>query len=102
MYRSQEPDIPWIDALDFHFQHGVVVSTPELFVMARPVRLADGDDEHLALSVPRPADEADGLHVWMAAGTMRGLLAELRRLPWVKGVTFVRADGRVRRWFLKH
>ena len=95
-YQAQQPAIPWTTALDFHLQHGVVLSTADLFLMARPVRLAGSDHDHLTLSLP-PAG-ADALHIWMAAGTLQAITRELRRLPWLKAITFLRPNGRLRRW----
>jgi len=99
LYQSQHPDIPWTDALDFHLQHGTVISTPEVFLMLRPVRFADADVVHLSLTAT--PGNCDALHLWMAAGNLRALLRESHRFPMAKWITFTRRDGRMRRWRLE-
>lgn len=95
-HRDGEPWIPWVDALDFHLQHGVVISTPECFIMARRVVAAWPDHHHLTLRAVADGDAADAWHVWSAAGSLDALLDISRRHP-SRQITFQRRDERLHR-----
>ena len=95
-HRDGGPWIPWVDALDFHLQHGVVISTPECFIMARRVVAAWPDHHHLTLCAVTEEDAADGWHVWSAAGSLDALLEIARRHP-SREITFQRRDERLHR-----
>jgi hypothetical protein len=71
--EAGEMDLPWTDALDFHFQHGAVISTPELFVMARPVAEDCPDDCHDDLL--HTAHASTTWHIYAAAGDLKKLLS---------------------------
>lgn len=93
-YHERPPAIGWTAALDFHFQHGLVVSTPECFAMFRPVAEDARDEEIIALKAWE-IETPTTWHVWMAAGSLRALL-ELAKKQGVERVTFQRRDERVR------
>lgn len=81
-YQKHDRGVSWTDALDYHFQHGAVVATATLFVMARRCDSRDGDEEHLTLSGSEVAEEfLDCWHVWTAAGDLRGLAVLAREHP---------------------
>ena len=54
---------------------GVVVSTPEFFVMARPVRRDAADDD--LLNACHRWEDPDAWMVWLAAGDLRAAMAML-------------------------
>jgi hypothetical protein len=98
-HADGEPFMAWTLALDWHLQHGVVVATERVFVMARAV---DGDrpEEHALLvdhAVGSAAANGRVWHVWSAAGDMRELL-RLGVLHGATEVTFQRRGGRLHRW----
>jgi len=95
-HRDGAPWISWVDALDFHLQHGMVISTAECFVMARRVVAAWPDHEHLTLRAALPEDGADGWHVWSAAGSLEALREIARNHP-AEEITFQRRDERLHR-----
>jgi len=75
-YHREPPGVPWTVAVELHLQRGWVVSTPALFVMARPVCAAWPDAEILDLhstarQLPGPYD---CWHVWAASGAVAALL----------------------------
>jgi len=80
-----EPWTPWTTALDYHLQHGVVISTDRVFLMARRVPSAADDAAHLTLSPPHGTEPLDCWHVWAAAGDLGALLSIAAEfpLPWI-------------------
>jgi hypothetical protein len=88
-HRSIPDIIPFEEALSAHLLFGVVISTPNVFFMARPVdSTADSlgyDDPWLTYDVP------DTWHIYLAAGdlTLIGGLVPYP-LPWV---SFVRKNS---------
>lgn len=80
-----EPWTPWTQALDWHLQHGLVISLDCAFLMARRVPSAADDHAHLTLSLPHATDVLDCWHVWAAAGDLGTLLAIAadHPLPWI-------------------
>jgi len=65
-----------MDDLEAHLLRGVVISTPALFVMGRPVpRGAEVEDAWRQW----PAGECDAWYVWVAVG---GLRAAVEAMPW--------------------
>ena len=95
-HAAGEPYLPWTEALDFHLQHGLVVSTPEVFLMARKVVMAWPDDLHVSFRMPED-DEADGWHVWCAAGPL-GKIMEIAKQQGAEAAAFQRRTGRVHRY----
>lgn len=101
-HKGGAPYIPWIDALDFHLQHGLVISDRQTFLMARPVVMAWPDIDHVSFRRPDPAagEIADGWHVWSAAGDLLPLIHH----GWSKGATAVsfqrRGNERIHRYDL--
>lgn len=95
-HRDGEPWIPWVEALDFHLQHGVVVSDGNAFLMARRVLSSWPDHQHLSLCTVAEDEVADGWHVWSAAGGLEALLEIARRHPAAE-ITFQRRDERLHR-----
>jgi hypothetical protein len=86
-YQKHDRGESWTDALDFHLQRGAVISTPELFVMARPVRREWEDDLHTMLGPVAKA--GDCWHVWVGAGNLHELL-DLARRHGVQWLTYQR------------
>jgi len=95
-HSAGDPYIAWAEALDFHLQHGLVVSTPEVFLMARKVVMAWPDDAHVSFRMPE-AGEADGWHVWCAAGPL-GKIMEIAEQQGARAAAFQRRTGRVHRY----
>lgn len=96
-YQKHNRGVTWTDALDFHFQHGVVISTPVAFLMARPVRHEWPDDIHASLSTFGKNWTHDCWHIWAAAGSLPALfeVGRLHRRPFI---SFQRhGQARVRR-----
>ena len=94
-YQKHDRGESWTDALDYHFQRGAVVSTPDVFVMARPVRWDWDDDLHTMLGPV--AESAQGWHVWVVAGKLEELLV-LAHLHGVRWITYQRhGQDRLRR-----
>lgn len=72
-YHREPPGIPWVDAIDFHLQHGFVYSSPTAFLLARPVRWDAPDSEHLELA-PHTNPDPHAWHIWAAAGDLREII----------------------------
>ena len=83
-YLKADRDLSWTDALEWHFQVGAVVSTPEVFAMLRPVDVRWSDDEHHAVLLAGPP-ESHTWHVWALAGSLAKalVLARGHRIEWV-------------------
>lgn len=86
-YEKHDRGYSWTDALEYHFQFGAVISTPDAFVMARPVQWDWEDDLHTMLGPV--ANGGDCWHVWVVAGDLAGLL-KLARRHGVKWITYQR------------
>ena len=82
-YQRHERGETWTDALDFHLQHGVVVSTPEVFGMIRPV--GEYWPEAWETELIPYEHATTRWHVWVVAGD----LAKLLTLAGVHGVATV-------------
>lgn len=95
-HRDGAPWIPWVDALDFHLQHGMVMATADYFLMARRVVSAWPDYDHLTLCTVAAGEETDGWHVWSAAGALEALRELARRHP-AREITFQRRNERLHR-----
>lgn len=88
-YEEADREVSWTDALDFHFQHGAVISTPELFVMARPVALTWSFERQTGLYYDPLLIRSSEWHVWACAGDLRTLL-KLATKHYVHRVTYQR------------
>jgi hypothetical protein len=88
-----EPQVPWSVMLDFHLQHGVVISEPDLFVVARMVD-SDRPEEHPQLIAHPPSA---CWHIWSASGDL-GDIIDLGWMRSAREVTFQRRDGRLHRY----
>ena len=84
-YQTADREVSWTEAMDFHAQYGAVVSTPDYFVMARPVRFQWPDECHAALVPLRHGRETDTWHVWAVAGDLMALLdlAKRHKVDWL-------------------
>jgi hypothetical protein len=94
-YHERPPAIGWTHALDFHLQHGMILSTPDCFVMLRPIPDDAADADIIALKnwpIPSPTT----WHIWMAAGNLTALLG-LAKFHRIEHLTFQRRDERVRK-----
>lgn len=60
---------PFTEDLEAHMRHGWVISTPTIFLMARPVR-SDWPDS-VVLNPWELTEAPDAWHVWLAAGEWR-------------------------------
>jgi|GEM_PF-1336530 len=71
----------WLEALEAHLLHGFVFSTPEAFLMGRPVpRAAEIRDPWQTW----PRAECDAWFVWVGVGRAVGLLSLMPYpLPWI-------------------
>lgn len=69
------------EELEAHLLNGWVFSTPEAFVMGRPVSRSGAVDD---LSVIHPPDECDAWYVWLGVGPAMRLLSFMPYdLPWI-------------------
>lgn len=84
-HAGGDQEITWTAAMDHHLQHGAVVSTPDLFVMARPVH--DFPENHPDFNFTAPW--SDCWHIYAAAGDLKKLLA-LARDHKIRTITFQR------------
>lgn len=102
-YEKHDRGVSWTDALDFHFQHGAVISTAEAFVMARPVAWSWKDHLHTSLDFRMENDgHNDCWHVWCVAGDLEALLL-LGHRHGVRWLTYERhGHERLRRVPLVH
>jgi hypothetical protein len=78
---------PWPVILDFHLQHGHLIATPHIFILARPVSLARLDI-HPELIIEHDPDPGT-YHIMAAAGKLRHLLA-YAHLHNVRHITYQR------------
>jgi hypothetical protein len=86
------PEVPWVEAVDFHLQRGEVHATAEYFLMARPVdeRCAD----LLENGIGSWAAGSEWWHVWVMAGDLECAVRELlRRRPEVRALSWTRVHG---------
>ena len=102
-YSSPEsPANSFDDVLNWHLNTpgAAVVALPSAFLLARPVRAAAPDIEHLTLSPLESSQACDCWHVCSAAGDLSALLclAEMHPLPWVSFCRY--GQARVRRYRL--
>ena len=76
------PHTPFVQVVEAHFFSGVVVSTPDIFVLAR--RVGHDWDEVRLLDIGQADPAGDCWHVWLFAGNLPQLpAADMLRLPWV-------------------
>jgi hypothetical protein len=99
-HRDGPPHIPWIAALDFHLQHGTVISNSKVFAMYRPVEWNAPDWAHLSLlPFKDPFPKSCAVHVWSAAGDLSQIL-DLTRIE--THASFQRRNSRLHRVELRH
>lgn len=103
-HRYGEPGWSWEEVVGLHFRHGVVVSLPDAFILARRVWVNDSDEVHA--SPLEWAADGDCWMVWAAAGRLQSLAVMVDAYPsgWL---SFQRRDcERIRRIrtsdFLRH
>lgn len=58
----------FLAAQEWHYHHGIVISTPELFVMARPVCSTWNSGQMADITQSDPS--GDCWYVWLACGSM--------------------------------
>jgi hypothetical protein len=79
--------------LILHLDNGYVFSTPEIFVMGRPVRRDAGVECIFNPEIVWPRDECDCWHIYLMAGSGAALVGLMPWwLPWVS----MERDGRLR------
>jgi hypothetical protein len=73
-YHAELPGVTWNDAMNFHLTHpnAWVFSSDELFIMARRVDSSWLDGRIIELE--EVASEGDSIHIFIAAGEIKGLL----------------------------
>jgi len=71
---------PFDTAVAAHFLRGVVISTPRVFLLARPVRSDEPDKWDDLTHIP---DSPDAHYIWCAVGPMPELIAA--GLPFADG-----------------
>jgi hypothetical protein len=92
LYHAHGPPVhTWTTALDFHLQHGAVLSLPQFFLMARPVPADAPAEAQLDLANLHTPPEADTWHIWALAGDLRAAL-QYARLHQVRTVTYQRRN----------
>jgi hypothetical protein len=110
-YHSDGPPcVPWPDVLDFHFQGGVILNTPTLFLVARPIPIGAPLTDHPRLirwpETSRLWTAGTAWHIWTAAGNLREMLELpiVRALPPDTPITFQRGarSARIHRHQLRH
>lgn len=100
LYTDGDREVTWTEALDFHHQCGVVLSTPTVFVMARPVMMTWPDELHHTLTIA--PSSADGWHVWAAAGDLPKMFEFAKEIG-ARQISFQRRDdARVRKYKMTH
>lgn len=103
-HAAGEPFIPWTDALDFHFQHGAIISNADSFLMARQVPFGLLEQHPTLTHWPHLDPDSPAWHVWSAAGQLDSLLdlADRHKLPGHALITFQRGarSNRVHRMTL--
>lgn len=94
-HSGPPPDCPWATLLDCLLQCGTVISTPALFIMARPCRAADPPGNHGVIDPLQFPENPDCWHIFLAAGDLSALrmMAPPVIYPWV---SYFRRDGRLR------
>lgn len=75
-HSAGTPDTPWETALDFHLQHGLVLSSHRFFLMARPVpaMLPAGEHATLCHFLPQHLGADPTWHIWAAGGDPLAML----------------------------
>lgn len=87
-HAAGRPTFDWHHVIRFHIRHGFVISTPTVFVLARYVDPALPGTHPQLIAYPGPSDT---VHVWIAAGSSRLMIAECRRhAPGARVVTYLR------------
>jgi hypothetical protein len=99
LHLSSGGDPDWTTLLDFHFQHGTVISRPDLFLLARPVIFDWPDDDHASLTHVPSHLVPDCWHIWLTVGHLDTILtlAHENHLPFV---TWQRRRHRLHRYRL--
>lgn len=94
-HRHGEPGVPWLDALDFHLQAGLVISDHRRFLMARPVDPAVEDlATHLDLAHVLAVTQRGTWHVWAASGPLSSFLDLINRYD-AAAISWQRRGGAV-------
>ena len=82
------PETHFREIVEAHFQSGYVISTPELFILARRIKV-DWQEARI-LDPWQYHPEGDAWHIWLFAGSLPAIPAIIPyRLPYV---TFHRGD----------
>jgi hypothetical protein len=80
-----DPEISWDELVTWFFHHGVVLSLPAAFILARPHHSARPPAEHLSLSPLQSGIIPDCWNIWLACGSLRhfATMHTLRPLPYL-------------------
>ena len=93
-YYSQPGMMPLESYLELYLRYGYVLSTPAMFVMARPVCRAWSPEDILDFFQPAFPPGADTWHVEFASGDL-GRMFGYFPFP-LRWISFERGDGRLR------
>lgn len=82
-HEAHSPDVPLVEVVEAHFQHGVVYSDGRAFVLGR--RVSSSWTENEVLNFWKVDPQGDAWHVWLWAGSVQ----DWRRvvpcpLPWLQ------------------
>ena len=82
-HRHGPPGWEWHEVIAEHFRHGVVISMPDCFVLARRVNIEDPDS--FILSPLQFRENGNAWMLWIAAGKLGALIRLLEAHPseWV-------------------
>lgn len=84
VYQSEPCARSFIEDLTWHLQTGYVYSTPEAFILARYVRRDWPVDDILDPSRFALTQDADCLHIYLAAGDIRQIFSFPHLpVPWI-------------------
>jgi len=90
VYEQEECVRPFAQDLEAHLLHGLVISTPDLFLMARPVS-HDASGDKIVNSWHNTWDnEPDCWHVYLYSGEM--MSAFFQSSTWLPYVSFERKN----------
>lgn len=82
VYAREPCARPFHEDLTAHFVRGYVISTPDVFVMFRPVRWANGEASIVNPWIPH--EDCDAWHIYLFSGNIEALESLLPYpLPWV-------------------
>lgn len=79
-YHAVPPGVSWEDAVQAHWERGLVINCPELFLLGRLVRSDWSEARLLDVNSVAMPEEADMWFIWCAGGDLRFVK------PWADGI----------------